>query len=98
VPRHVVNVEGKGLPTPRRVKRQRQIVRELSARYRSLLASDRGISSSYLRPIRSYGFSTRTPPEEAVAKLVALLDEVDPDWRSFVRVRDGFPHGKPVRA
>jgi len=28
----------------------------------------------------------RTPPEDAVARLVALLDEVDPEWRSFVKV------------
>jgi hypothetical protein len=35
----------------------------------------------------------RTPPEDAVAKLVALLDEVDPEWRSFVKVWDGVRGG-----
>jgi hypothetical protein len=35
----------------------------------------------------------RTPPEEAVAKLVALLDEVDSDWRAYVKVWDGVRGG-----
>jgi hypothetical protein len=35
----------------------------------------------------------RTSPEDAVARLVALLDEVDPQWRSYVKVRDGVRVG-----
>jgi hypothetical protein len=46
-----------------------------------------------MRPIASFAFSTRTEPEEAVGKLVALLNGVDPDWRSFVKVWDGVRGG-----
>jgi hypothetical protein len=46
-----------------------------------------------LRPIASFAFSMRTSPEEAVAKLVELLDDVDPAWRSFVKVWDGVRGG-----
>ena len=46
-----------------------------------------------LRPIASFGFSMRTPPEEAVAKLVSLLDAADPDWRAYVKVWDGLRGG-----
>jgi hypothetical protein len=35
----------------------------------------------------------RTSPEEAVAKLVELLDDVDTAWRSFVKVWDGVRGG-----
>lgn len=35
----------------------------------------------------------RTSPEDAVAKLVLLLDDVDPQWRSFVKVWDGLRGG-----
>jgi hypothetical protein len=35
----------------------------------------------------------RTTPEDAVGKLVALLDDVDPHWRSFVKVWDGVRGG-----
>jgi hypothetical protein len=35
----------------------------------------------------------RTTPEEAVATLVAVLDDVDPQWRSFVQVWDGVRGG-----
>jgi hypothetical protein len=35
----------------------------------------------------------RTTPEEAVGKLVAVLDEVDTEWRSFVQVWDGLRGG-----
>jgi hypothetical protein len=35
----------------------------------------------------------RTEPEDAVRKLVALLDEVDPEWRSFLIVWDGLRGG-----
>jgi hypothetical protein len=34
-----------------------------------------------------------TTPEEAVAKLVTLLDDVDPEWRSFLQVWDGLKGG-----
>jgi hypothetical protein len=88
MPRHVVHVEGKGVPWPFRVRRQRRILRALSVRYRG------GVSTSRLRPARSYGFSTRTEPEEAVARLAVHLDAVDAEWRSFVRVWDGSPDGK----
>jgi len=35
----------------------------------------------------------RTDPEDAVRQLVELLDEVDPEWRSFVKVWDGVRGG-----
>ena len=35
----------------------------------------------------------RMEPEDAVRKLVAHLDEVDPEWRSFVKVWDGVRGG-----
>jgi hypothetical protein len=35
----------------------------------------------------------RTSPEDAVAKLVTLLDGVDPQWRSFLKVWDGVRGG-----
>jgi hypothetical protein len=41
------------------------------------------------RPRASYAFSKRTSPEDAVSKLVVVLNEVDPEWRSFVKVWDG---------
>ena len=41
----------------------------------------------------TFGFSTRTAPEAAVAKVVALLDELDGQWRSHVKVWDGFRGG-----
>jgi hypothetical protein len=58
-----------------------------------------GAPAQPLRPIASFGFSMRTTPEEAVATLVAVLDEVDPEWRSFVQVWDGLRGGvaNPVR-
>jgi hypothetical protein len=89
VSRHVAHVEANGVPTPGRLHRQRRILAELSARYTALAQSAGGAPPSELRPIASFGFSLRTPPEEAVAKLVAVLDDVDPEWRSFVTVWDG---------
>jgi hypothetical protein len=35
----------------------------------------------------------RTSPEEAVAKLAAALNDVDPEWRSFVKIWDGVRGG-----
>jgi hypothetical protein len=35
----------------------------------------------------------RTSPEEAAGKLVSALDEVDPEWRAFVKVWDGVRGG-----
>ena len=88
--RHVAYVEAKGLPTPSRIQRQRRIIRGLSERYRSLSESAGGAPVGWLRPSAGFPFSRRTSPEDALAKLVAVLDEVDPDWRSFVHVWDGF--------
>ena len=82
-----------GLPTPRRIGRQRRILRALSQRYRALPESAGGAPDQPLRPIASFGFSMRTTPEEAVATLVAVLDDVDPQWRSFVQVWDGVRGG-----
>lgn len=81
------------MPTPARVRRQRTILTQLSARYAALPRAAGGAPSSRLRPIASFGFSTRTPPEDAVAKLVTLLDDVDPDWRAYVEVWDGVRDG-----
>lgn len=93
MPRHVLHVEGRGFPTPRRVRRQRQILNALSKRYRALPRSAGGAPRSHLRQIRSYGFSLRMTPEDAVARIVELLDETDPEWREFVEVWDGFNGG-----
>ena len=91
--RHVVHVEARGLPTPGRIRRQKQIIAALSERYTALPRSAGGAPSSPGRPIASFGFSLKTTPEEAVEKLVALLNELDPQWRSFVKVWDGFRGG-----
>ena len=91
--RHVGHVEAKGLPTPGRVRRQRRILAGLSSRYSALTPDAGGAPEQPLRPMASFGFSTRTSPEDAVRKLVALLDEVDPEWRSFVKVWDGVRGG-----
>jgi hypothetical protein len=88
VSRHVAHVEARGLPTPRRVRRQRQILSGLSSRYRALPRDAGGAPSTRLHPIASFGFSLRTPPEEAVEMLVNLLHETDPEWRSYVKVSD----------
>ena len=93
VSRHVAHVEAKGLPTPGRVRRQRRILAALSDRYAALAPDAGGAPEQAWRPIASFGFSMRTDPEEAVRRLVELLDEVDPDWRSFVKVWDGLRGG-----
>jgi hypothetical protein len=93
VSRHVAHVEGKGLPTPRRIRRQREILNALSLHYAALPRSAGGAPSQRLRPVASFGFSRRTSPEDAVAKLVAILNDVDPAWRSFVKVWDGVNGG-----
>ena len=89
MPRHVAHVEAKGLPTPRRIRRQRRILKQLTEHYAALTPDAGGAAEQVLRPIASFGFSTRTPREDAVARLVALLDEVDPKWRSCLKVWDG---------
>lgn len=89
MPRHVAHVESKGLPTPGRVRRQRQILVSLSRRYPPETWGGRGRA----RPRASYAFSKRTSPEQAVSKLAALLDDVDPEWSSFVKVWDAFHDG-----
>jgi len=91
--RHVVHVEAKGLPTPSRIRRQRRILAALDGQYRALTRDAGGAPDSGLRPIKSFGFSTRSSREDAVARLVALLDDVDPEWRSYVRVWDGYGTG-----
>jgi len=93
VSRHVAHVEARGLPTPARVRRQRAILAQLSERYAALPRSAGGAPSSPLRPMASFGFSTRTSPETAVATLVSLLDDIDPQWRSYVKVWDGVRGG-----
>jgi hypothetical protein len=93
VSRHVAHVEAKGLPAPWRIRRQWEILDALSGRYAALPKSAGGAPAQRLRPIASFGFSTRTSPEEAVATLVKLLDDVDPAWRSYVKVWDGVRGG-----
>jgi hypothetical protein len=93
VSRHVAHVEARGLPTPGRIRRQRRILAALSERYTALAPEAGGAPKQDLRPIASFGFSMRTSPEDAVARLVALLDVVDPQWRSFVKVWDGVRDG-----
>lgn len=91
--RHVAHVEAKGVPTPGRIRRQRRILAALSDRYSALEPDAGGAPEQLLRPIASFGFSMRTEPEEAVGRLVALLDDIDPEWRSFVKVWDGVRGG-----
>jgi hypothetical protein len=62
---------------------------EVCRRYRVLP----GMRSDGLRPRASFDFSTRTSPEEAVSRLVALLDEIDARWRRDLTVWDGFRGG-----
>jgi hypothetical protein len=81
------------MPTPSRIGRQRRILTALAERYPALAPDAGGAPASAFRPIASFGFSMRTPPEDAVARLVALLDQVDPQWRSFVKVWDGVRGG-----
>jgi hypothetical protein len=61
----------------------------LSDRYAALTPDAGGAPKQPLRPIASFAFSTRTDPDEAVQRLVGLLDEVDLQWRAFVKVWDG---------
>jgi hypothetical protein len=89
VSRHVVHVEAAGIPTPSRWRRQRSVLDELCRRYRT----SPGMRSSGLRPRASFDFSTRTSPEQAVLRMLALLDEIDAGWRRDFRVWDGFPGG-----
>jgi hypothetical protein len=91
--RHVAHVEARGLPTPGRIRRQRRILVALSARYTALNPDAGGAPDQLLRPMASFAFSMRTEPEDAVQKLVALLDDVDPEWRSYVKVWDGLRGG-----
>jgi hypothetical protein len=93
VSRHVAHVDAKGLPTPGRIRRQRRILAALSDRYAALAPDAGGAPKQPLRPIASFGFSTRISPDEAVSRLVALLDDVDPEWRAFVKVWDGVRGG-----
>jgi hypothetical protein len=91
--RHVAHVEARGLPTPARIRRQRLILSALDERMRALPRSAGGAPPRRLRPVASFGFSTKTRPEDAVARLVAALDDIDPAWRSLVRVWDGVRGG-----
>jgi hypothetical protein len=65
----------------------------LSRRYPALPRSAGGAPTRRTHPSASFGFALRTPPEEAVGKLVAQLDQIDPEWRSFVKVWDGVRDG-----
>jgi hypothetical protein len=49
-------------------------------------ASRRWGSKSAAAPDRKLWLSMRASPEEAVTRLIELLDDVDPAWRSFVKV------------
>lgn len=86
MPRHVRHVSGRGLPTPRRLRRQRAILAALAGRYPPLSEDAGGAPMLRLLPIRTFAFSKRTSGTEAVAKLSRLLDEVDPRWRRYVKV------------
>jgi hypothetical protein len=86
MPRHVRHVSARGFPTPGRLRRQRAIIAALAERYPVLPEDARGVGTFRLRPMASFAFSNRTSAVDAVAKLVSLLDEIDPRWRRHVRV------------
>jgi hypothetical protein len=88
MPRHVIHVAAVGLPTPRRLKRQRALLAALAELYRPLDQEDGGGSLRGIRPGFNFGVAKRTPPEDAVSKFAGLLDGIDARWRSYVRVFD----------
>jgi hypothetical protein len=100
VSRHVLHVEAKGLPFPWRVRRQRALLSALAQVHRPLYSAGGGWSGKLLRPARSFAFSVRTTPEDAVATIAGALDDVDTSWRRYLKVWDGFPNGvgRAVRA
>jgi hypothetical protein len=85
--RHVAYVEAYGVPTPESRQRQREIISAASAQYRPLPDASPGSDPSL---IAGFAFSTRTSAPDALARLVGILDAVDPDWRGYVRVWDGW--------
>lgn len=85
--RHVAHVEGRGVPTPARVRRQRSILRAVVKEYPALPDYS---SQPPWRPIAGFAFPTRTGARDAVARLERALDAADTEWRKYVRVWDGF--------
>jgi hypothetical protein len=65
----------------------------LAERYRPLDESDGGGSGVGLRPAHTLGFSVRTTPDDAVARVAELLDGIDTEWRRYVKVWDGYRGG-----
>jgi hypothetical protein len=85
--RHVAHVEAHGSSSPESRQRQRAIISAACAQYRPLPDAPPGSDPSL---IAGFAFSTRTSAPDALARLVGILDAVDPDWRSDVRVWDGW--------
>lgn len=85
--RHVAYIEAHGSATPARRERQRRIIAAASREYRPLPEAPPHHDPSL---IAGFAFSTRTSAEDALARLVGILDTVDPDWRDYVRAWDGW--------
>ena len=88
VPRHVAYIEAHGLSNPERYRRQRAILDAVAREYRPL--PEKPPNQERSKPIEGFAFSTRTTAPEAVARLVGILGSVDPEWRDYVRVWDGW--------
>jgi hypothetical protein len=81
VPRNVVTVVPRFMPLMRsRQREQRRILAEIATRHRP---TPQGGESVVL------DFSKQDGPLEPRARVVAWLDEINPDWPRYVRV---YPH------
>lgn len=87
VSRHVAYIEAHGPPTPVRRERQRAIIAAASLEYRPLLEAPPRHDPSL---IAGFAFSTKTNAQDALARLVGILDRVDPEWREYMRAWDGW--------
>jgi hypothetical protein len=87
VSRHVAHIEAHGRSTPERRHRQRKIIAAASQEYRTLPEAPANVDPSL---IASFAFSTKTTAADALARLVGILDGVDPEWRDYVRAWDGW--------
>ena len=87
VSRHVAYIEAHGARTQERREHQRAIIAAAGREYRPLPDAPPQHDSSL---IAGFAFSTKTTAPDALARLVGILDGVDPDWRGFVRAWDGW--------
>jgi hypothetical protein len=86
MPRHVAYIEAIGARTPERRERQRAIIAAAGREYRPLPDAPPHHDPSL---IAGFAFSTRASAQDAIDRLVGILDGVDAEWRDFVRAWDG---------